>query len=68
MTVIGMGIVIVIGIVMEGVMYPHEYACPDSEALCNRMVRIHRRAELPLTHSTTRQDKIRQDERGLDRG
>jgi hypothetical protein len=51
--------VIVTGIVigMEGVTYPHEYACPDSETLCNRMVRIHRRAKLPLNHSTTRQDK-----------
>ena len=35
------------------VTYPHENACPNSEALCNRMVRIHRRAELPLKQNRT---------------
>ena len=47
-------------IVMKGVTYPHEYACPDSEALCNRMVRINRRAKLPLKQN----NKTRQDEMG----
>jgi hypothetical protein len=57
-TVIGIGI----GTVMEEVTYPHENACPDSEALCNRMVRIHRRAELPLKQNNeTRLDRMRWD-------
>jgi hypothetical protein len=65
MTITGIGIWMVIGVV--AVTYPHEYACPDSQALSHCMVRINRRAELPLNHSTAEQNMTRQSSRREER-